>query len=67
MARLRKGEKGSKETKVKRSLHHHFFGVKESELADELGWDRRTVNNYLRKLEREGEAYKEKWLWFKDK
>jgi DNA-binding IclR family transcriptional regulator len=47
-------------------LHGHPYGLRESELASELGWQRRTVNNYLRALERRGLAYKEGRDWFID-
>jgi DNA-binding IclR family transcriptional regulator len=40
--------------------------LRESELASELGWQRRTVNNYLRALESQGLAYKEGRDWFTD-
>ena len=64
MARLRKGEKGRKEKQVESKLHRHVFGLRESELASELGWERRTVNNYLRSLKQKGRAYKEGRDWF---
>jgi hypothetical protein len=35
-------------------------------MASELGWQRRTVNNYLRALARRGMAYKEGREWFID-
>ncbi len=39
-------------------------GIKESEIADELGMERRTVNNYLRELVIEGRIIKDKRLWY---
>jgi predicted transcriptional regulator len=65
MARLRDGEKSQKENQVSSTLQNHLFGLRESELAQELGWERRTVNNYLRDLEEQGKAYKEgrSWHW----
>ena len=66
MARLRKGEKPRKERRVQCLLRQHPFGLRESELASELGWQRRTVNNYLRDLQRRGHAYKEGRCWFVD-
>ncbi|MCB0209743.1 MAG: hypothetical protein KDJ52_10450 [Anaerolineae bacterium] len=66
MARLRDGEKSNKEEKVHRKLAKHIFGIRESELSEELGWERRTTNNYLRRLEQKGKAYKEGRSWFKD-
>ncbi len=42
-------------------------GMTESDLSRELGFDRRTVNNYLRELERNGRLYKDGVLWFVDR
>jgi DNA-binding IclR family transcriptional regulator len=47
-------------------LYTHPFGLRESEMASELGWQRRTVNNYLRALKRRGIVYKEGRDWFID-
>ena len=66
MARLFKGEKIEKESRVQRLLRQHAFGLRESEIAQELGWQRRTVNNYLRELEHRGNVYKEGRCWFVD-
>jgi hypothetical protein len=64
MARLRDGEKSSKEGQVQQKLGKHFFGIREAEMAEELGWDRRTLNNYLRAQEQQGRAYREGRSWF---
>ncbi len=64
MARLRKGERFRKENQVQGVLYQHNFGLHEVELACELGWDRRTVNNYLRELKQQGRDYKEGRSWF---
>ena len=64
MARLRNGERSHKEGRVETVLRRHMFGLRESEIASELGWDRRSVNNYLRDLNRKGRAYKEGRDWF---
>jgi len=66
MARLRKGEKSKRERRVQGVLRWYPFGLKESELACELGWQRRTVNNYLRELRQQGRVYKEGRCWFAD-
>jgi len=66
MARLREGEHLVKERRVERLLHGHWFGLRESEIAEELGWERRTVNNYLRNLKQQGRAYKEGRQWLAD-
>lgn len=66
MARLRDDEKASKEYQVVGKLRKHVFGIRESELAIELDWQKRTLNNYLRRLQQRGEAYKEGRSWFSE-
>ena len=66
MARLREGEREMKGRQVVNTLRSGWFGLRESEVAQELGWNRRTVNNYLRALQRRGVIYKEGWEWFVD-
>jgi DNA-binding IclR family transcriptional regulator len=66
MARISQGEKSRKTRRVRRVLIQHPYGLRESELTRVLGWDRRTVNNYLRALQRKGLIYKEGWDWFAD-
>jgi DNA-binding IclR family transcriptional regulator len=51
---------------VQRILVQYPFGLRESELSKVLGWERRTVNNYLRALQRKGLIYKDGWEWFVD-
>ena len=64
MARLQKGERKDKESMLYRLLRRLRWGVRESEIAEELGWQRRTVNNYLRVLKQHDKAEKSGWLWF---
>ncbi len=64
MARLQKGEREDKESALYRLLRRLRFGVRESEVAEELGWERRTTNNYLRKLKKEEKAEREGRSWF---
>ncbi|OQY89840.1 MAG: hypothetical protein B6D38_05445 [Anaerolineae bacterium UTCFX1] len=64
MARLQKGEREDKESVVYHLLRRLRFGVRESEVAQELGWQRRTANNYLRKLKKEEKAEREGRSWF---
>ena len=66
MAALRRGEKTRKTRRVRGLLVQYPFGLRESEMARELGWQRRTVNNYLRALRRRGVVYKEGVEWFVD-
>lgn len=67
MARLRKGEKLYNESRLWRLLYRSVFGLRETAIAAELGWERRTVNNYLRALEAQGRAYKEGRVWLADR
>jgi DNA-binding CsgD family transcriptional regulator len=64
MARLQKGEREDRENRLYRLLRRLRFGVRESEVAQELGWQRRTANNYLRKLKHEDRAEREGRSWF---
>lgn len=64
MAKLQKGEREEKESKLYRLLKRLRFGVRESEISQELGWHRRTVNNYLRKLKKADKADREGRSWF---
>ena len=64
MARLQKGEREDKENMLHRLLRRLRFGVRESEIAEELGWHRRTANNYLRKLEKDEKAERDGRSWF---
>lgn len=66
MARLSKGERSKKVRLVRTILYQHPYGLRESEMASELGWQRRTVNNYLRALKNRGLVYKEGRDWFTD-
>lgn len=64
MARLQKGERQDKENALYRLLRRLRFGVRESEVAQEMGWERRTANNYLRKLKKADKAEREGRSWF---
>ena len=64
MARLQKGESKDKENMLYRLLRRLRWGVRESEIAEELGWQRRTANNYLRKLKKDEKAEREGRSWF---
>ena len=64
MARLQQGEHEDNENRVYRLLRRLRFGVRESEVAEELGWQRRTANNYLRKLKTKDKAEREGRSWF---
>jgi DNA-binding NarL/FixJ family response regulator len=66
MARLQKGERKDKENMLYRLLRRLRWGVRESEIAEELGWQRRTVNNYLRQLKNAEKAHQEGRSWFSE-
>ena len=66
MARLFAGEKDGKSDNVLRMLHSYDLVLRESELAELLAWDRRTVNNYLHDLQAQELVHKEGRLWFAD-
>lgn len=64
MARLEKGVREERENMLLRLLRRLRWGVRESEIAQELGWQRRTVNNYLNNLKGQKKAYREGRSWF---
>jgi len=66
MARLFSGEKKWKRQDILRALRCFEQGLTESEIAEILRWDRRTVNNYLRELENNEQVYKEGRMWFSE-
>ena len=67
MARLRAGERENRQSFILRLLNRSRYGIKESEIAIEMGVNCRTANNYLRKLKKDGKAEKDGWLWFSKK
>ncbi|MGB4678226.1 MAG: WYL domain-containing protein [Aggregatilineales bacterium] len=57
----------TRQARIERTLmtvRAHPDGLTEAELADLLDLNRRTVNNYLRDLELQGQLYREGTLWF---
>lgn len=63
MARLFRGEKAHNGERILGLLRRCFSGLRESEISQELGWDRRTTNNYLRELQRQQRVHKEGRDW----
>jgi len=63
MARLFSGEKTDKSNQVLQLLRRCFNGLREVEISQELGWDRRTTNNYLRELKTQKRIHKEGRDW----
>jgi CRISPR-associated endonuclease/helicase Cas3 len=45
-------------------LARNARGITEAEIADEMGLERRTANNYLRELEFQGKAFKDGLYWY---
>jgi predicted transcriptional regulator len=64
MARLPEGEKEQRKGRVSRLLTRCRFGLTEQEVAKELGWERRTANNYLRELDEEERVHRNGRKWF---
>ena len=64
MARLQQGERNDRKQRVFRLLQRHCFGLRESEIAQEMGFHRRTANNYLRELKDNEKADKDGRLWY---
>lgn len=64
MARLPEGEHQERKYLVLRLLKRLRWGAREIDIAHELGWERRTVNNYLNELSDENRAHREGWSWF---
>lgn len=63
MPRIDEESKGRRKELV-RLLVQRSNGIKESEIANELRFEKRTVHNYLDELNMEGKVYKEGQLWF---
>ncbi len=64
MARLPKGEHQERKNLLLGLLKRLHWGAREIEIAHELGWERRTVNNYLNELRDENKAHREVCSWF---
>jgi hypothetical protein len=64
MARLPEGEKEKRMGKVAHLLKKCSLGLYEQEVAEELGWDRRTANNYLRELDKRAKAHRDGRKWY---
>lgn len=64
MARLPEGEKESRLREITGLLHKCSLGLHEIEIAEELGWERRTANNYLRELDKKEKAHRQGRKWF---
>lgn len=67
MARLQDGEKNENSRYIYQVMRGHLDGLTEQELAQLLGIQRRTLNNYLRGLEQGEQAYREGRVWHADR
>lgn len=64
MARLPEGEKEKRLNLVSRLLNRCRLGLTEQEVSEEMGWDRRTANNYLRELDEQEKAHRNGRKWY---
>ena len=64
MARLYPNECIRNEQRILQTLYEQFAGLSESEIAHEMEWGRRRLNNYLREMRARQLVYKEGQLWF---
>ncbi len=63
MARTTDETKQGRKERVWLYVQRHPHGITETEIAEFCGFDRRSINNYLRELETEGKLFKDKTLW----
>jgi len=61
--RISNDEKERRLERILLALQRHPDGLRESEIADTLGLNRRTVYNYLQELEVKGHLYKDGQTW----
>lgn len=66
MTKIAEGTKHSRLNRIFLLLQRHENGLTEREIAEQLGFEGRTTNNYLRQLEMEGKIYKDRKYWFAD-
>lgn len=64
MARLPEGEKERQLSRLSRLLKRFSLGLYEQEIAQEMNWDRRTANNYLRELDKQQKAHRNGRKWY---
>jgi predicted DNA-binding transcriptional regulator YafY len=63
MARIEDQTKRQRKERVWLAVKRHPEGITEGEIAEFVGLERRTTNNYLRELESEGKIFKDSTLW----
>lgn len=64
MAKVAEDSKRKRLERIYFLLQRHEHGLTESEIAEKLGFENRTTNNYLRQLEYENKISKEGKFWF---
>jgi len=64
VARLPEGEKQVRLSRVSLLLNRCRLGLDEQEVSQEMGWDRRTTNNYLRELDQQEKAHRKGRKWY---
>lgn len=64
MARIDDATKKDRLDRIYLILSRNPRGLTEAEIAAEVNLERRTANNYLRKLEEQGKAFKDGIYWF---
>lgn len=63
MGRIAEQTKYDRKERVWLFVKRNPNGITESEIAEFVGFERRTANNYLRELESEGKIFKDATLW----
>lgn len=64
MARLPKGGKQKNLNRLTHLLNRCRLGLSEQEVAEEMGWQRRRTNNYLRELDEQEKAHRDGRKWY---
>ena len=64
MTKIDEQTKQQRLERIRLLLGRHPRGLTEAEIAEELGFGRRTMNNYLRQLEYEGKTLKDGLYWY---
>lgn len=64
MPRIPADDKSRRKERIRLMLERQQQGMTEQEIANAMQFERRTINNYLNEMERQGEIYKEGTHWF---
>ena len=63
MARITNDDKQDVASKILLVIAEHKDGIRESELSDLIGIERRTIHNYLKRLQTAGRVRKDGYNW----